>query len=429
MNSAIANDAKAAKIFIASGADVGQKNIAGATALHLASRNNSYETAKILIENGANVNERDFEGWTPLMRASLAGNQKIMNLLIENGAKIWSQNNYGETPLMHTAMADCYECGKLILENTSEQGLSNYIINNQIRQSLQIVNRRYNEPFIKLLSSNINNNSLRHFTITKSDDEDTNDTIISKNDTNDEAEIGSITQLVYIFTGKTISGEKIQEIGKNTHDSLVKEQEKNKSKKEEFENNHRYKLNSIVSEPITKEEKQKVKQIFTFKGEEKFDSENKVGNEFIDNNNVFENKKEENKHTGKYKLNSTLSKPVIEKNTQLDFNNANNKNIKFKLKNNEDTLDNREIEIQEVNNKNIYKFNSKSQEIVEKPIEDLRNKKQRTYTIQNSDNQKFSFNSSINDKKKNMKLINNNDKLNPDYIEYSLQNDDKPLNK
>ena len=145
MNSAIANDAKAAKIFIASGADVRQKNIAGATALHLAARNNSFETAQVLIENGARVNERDFEGWTPLMRASLAGNQKVMKLLIEHGAEIWSQNNYGETPLMHTAMADCHECGKLILENTDRQRSDSSLINNQIKQSLQIVNKKTNK--------------------------------------------------------------------------------------------------------------------------------------------------------------------------------------------------------------------------------------------------------------------------------------------
>ncbi len=518
MNSAIANDAKAAKIFIASGADVRQKNIAGATALHLAARNNSFETAQVLIENGARVNERDFEGWTPLMRASLAGNQKVMKLLIEHGAEIWSQNNYGETPLMHTAMADCYECGKLILENTDRQRSDSSLINNQIKQSLQIVNKRYNEPFIVLLNNNIGNNSLRLLTIGDSTYDNINKTI-NKSNTIDEMDAGNITQLVYIFTGKTISKEKMQEIGKSAYNTSMKEQKKNKNKKEisnkpiildldsegssepakpkadantireedkkskqeprtentekeEPKNNSRYKLVPTLSKPVIEEEKivekkentrinkiekaketnkiievvedkKEIKPAFTFKGEEKSIDEIKLEKESIKQNETPVKNKieknvivEENESTGKYRLDPTLSKPVIEEDIKPKSEIVDSKkNIKFKLKNNENTLNNREVEIQETNNKNKYKFNLNSQKVIEKPMEGSKNiklsndKNKKVYRIKSADKQSFSFNSSMEDKKKSMKLINNNDKLNPGYVEYSLQSDEKLLNK
>lgn len=513
MNSAIANDAKAAKIFIASGANVRQKNIAGATALHLAARNNSFETAQVLIENGAKVNERDFEGWTPLMRASLAGNQKIIKLLIENDAEIWSQNNYGETPLMHTAMADCYECGKLILDSSDRRRSDSSLINNQIKQSLQIVNKRYNEPFIALLNGNIGNSSSQPLTIGDSAYDNVNKSM-NKNDINDEMEVGNITQLVYIFTGKTISKEKMQEIGKSEYNTSIKEQKKNKNKKEinnapivvdldseivepkannniskekdkklkqepkienikkeESENTSKYKLNPTLSKPVIEEEKvvekkenikidkvektketnkiievvedkKEIKPAFTFKGNKKSIEEIKLEKKFVKPNEApIKNKIEKNviveesEGESKYKLNPNLSKPVIEEETKKQKIVEDKTNTKFKLKNKENTLNHREVEIKEVANKNNYKFDSKSQSVIEKPINGSNNikpskgKNKKDYKIKSADKQSFSFNSSMEDKKKGMKLINNNDKLNPDYTEYSLQSDEKPLNK
>lgn len=215
MNSAIANDAKAAEIFIASGASVNQKNIAGATPLHLAARNNSYETAEILLNNGANVNEKDIDGWTPLMRASLAGNPKMMALLIKYGANLWDQNTHGETPLLHSAMADCYECGKLILDNTNKK---DYLTNTQMGRSLQIVNKRYNEPFINLLKDKMNSGTV--LTLNTKNEIDSAKTVQQAKTINDNADSGDITQIVYIFTGRKISKSEMEKIGQNNYRQL-----------------------------------------------------------------------------------------------------------------------------------------------------------------------------------------------------------------
>ena len=240
MNSAIANDVKATEIFIASGANVNQKNIAGVSPLLLASRNNSYEVAEVLLKSGANVNEKDNEGWTPLMRASLSGNKKMMELLIKNGANIWGTNSYGETALLHTAMADCYECGKLILENTHNK---NYLINTQIGKSLQIVNKRYNEPFINMLKEEMN--------VKKS---------LTSNNSKKTGNQEQKSDSTYIFTGE-IANNKDKVVEKPIQTKQVKEQKplQNNKPKEIKEkkalNNKKYSLSSPKNEIV--EEKPK----------------------------------------------------------------------------------------------------------------------------------------------------------------------------
>lgn len=280
MNSAIANDAKATQIFIASGADVNQKNIAGVTALHLAARNNSYESAKVLIDNGAKINERDAEGWTPLMRASLAGNKKMMQLLIENGANLWTQNSDGETALLHTAMADCYECGKLIID---ESNTNSPLFRIQSRKALQIVNKRYNEPFIKALTENYNGN--QEFKII-------NTSRIKSGNLNEAKEDDNITHLVYIFTGKTISNEELGKISKNTYDISQKTQ----FKLEKSESNSSNRM--AIPEP-SNIEPTTTRKLFL------------INNEQPEFRQKLYNTTDNNSGT-KYKLGQTTAKPVID---------------------------------------------------------------------------------------------------------------------
>ena len=150
MNSAIINDYKAAEIFINTGANVNDRNIANVTPLHLASRNAAHETAQILLRYGAIVDPKDNENWTPLMRASLAGDLEMIKILMGYGANAWNQNNYGDTPVVHAAMADCYECVKYILENAGENPYPT-MLNTQLQKALDIANKRYNEAMIRLL--------------------------------------------------------------------------------------------------------------------------------------------------------------------------------------------------------------------------------------------------------------------------------------
>ena len=98
---------------------INQKNLGGATALHIACRQSNTEAVKILLENGASVNIVDNEGWTPLMRASLAGNAKIVEMLIEKNAKADAFNSIGETALLHATNSRCLDCLNIIIEKAN----------------------------------------------------------------------------------------------------------------------------------------------------------------------------------------------------------------------------------------------------------------------------------------------------------------------
>ena len=159
MNSAIENNSKATEIFIKSGANVNQKNIAGVTALHLASRNNALESAKILLKYNADIDVKDDEGWTPLMRASLVGDEEMVKILVDAGAQKWLYNNAGDAAIVHSVMSDCLECAKILLEDANRNTTS---FKMQCYRSLRIANKKYNEELIQLLDceENINTEGL-----------------------------------------------------------------------------------------------------------------------------------------------------------------------------------------------------------------------------------------------------------------------------
>ena len=110
MSAVVDNDVDGVRFFLKSSDSINQKNMGGATALHIASRTQNAEIARILLENGADVNLVDAEGWTPLMRASLSKSAEIVSLLLLKGAKIETLNNFKDSAIVHAAMSDCNEC-------------------------------------------------------------------------------------------------------------------------------------------------------------------------------------------------------------------------------------------------------------------------------------------------------------------------------
>lgn len=111
MSAVANNDVEGVKFFSKAGRVlVNQKNLGGATVLHIACREKNFEIAKVLVENGADVNVTDNEGWTPLMRASLAGDVNIVNLLLSKNAQANNLNSIGESALIHAASSDCSDC-------------------------------------------------------------------------------------------------------------------------------------------------------------------------------------------------------------------------------------------------------------------------------------------------------------------------------
>ena len=94
MNSVASNDYQAIEFFIKiRPLDINKQNIGGATALHIAVRNNDKISTKLLIDSRANPNLKDIEGYTPAMRACFYGYGEIFDLLRNNSNIDFAQMN------------------------------------------------------------------------------------------------------------------------------------------------------------------------------------------------------------------------------------------------------------------------------------------------------------------------------------------------
>lgn len=117
MSAAAANDIDGVRFFSKGGASlINQRNIGGATALHIASREGNFDIAELLIANGADVNIADNEGWTPLMRASIAGAYDIAELLLSKNADASALNSLNESAIFHATYSDCDRCLRQMFE-------------------------------------------------------------------------------------------------------------------------------------------------------------------------------------------------------------------------------------------------------------------------------------------------------------------------
>ncbi|MBM3579757.1 MAG: hypothetical protein FJX34_03170 [Alphaproteobacteria bacterium] len=117
MSAVVSGDVDGVKFFSkAGGALINQKNVGGATALHLSCREGNADMVRILTDNGANVDVVDNEGWTPLMRAALAGNKASVVILLVKGARADIFNSVGESAIIHAVNADCSDCLSVMFE-------------------------------------------------------------------------------------------------------------------------------------------------------------------------------------------------------------------------------------------------------------------------------------------------------------------------
>ncbi len=153
MNATINDDVEATKFFAKSGASVvNQKNVGGATALHIAARRGNLEICKILVENGANVNITDNEGWTPLMRAAIAKNSELVKFLINNGADPKKMNLIGETVIINSASSGCSDCLEQILSSANFADNFNIdALKKQIEDALVVANNKNDLPTQSIL--------------------------------------------------------------------------------------------------------------------------------------------------------------------------------------------------------------------------------------------------------------------------------------
>ena len=155
MSAVSSNDIEGINFFIKGGTDIiNQVNIGGATALHIAARENNFEAAKILVENGADVNIADNEGWTPLMRAALANSPEIVTLLLDNKADANSLNSEGDSVIIQAANSDCTQCINVLFEKFNFAKLMDLkILQSQLNSAFVIARNRENQLSVDAISA------------------------------------------------------------------------------------------------------------------------------------------------------------------------------------------------------------------------------------------------------------------------------------
>ncbi|MGD8340406.1 MAG: ankyrin repeat domain-containing protein [Gammaproteobacteria bacterium] len=85
------------------GADVNERDVDGATALHWAAYADQLQATRILIDAGAEPGVRSRYGVTPLYLAVVNGNTQMIELLLESGADPFDTGPQGESMLMTAA--------------------------------------------------------------------------------------------------------------------------------------------------------------------------------------------------------------------------------------------------------------------------------------------------------------------------------------
>lgn len=147
MSAVTNNDIDGVRFFSKAGSVlINQKNLGGATALHIACRESNFEIAKILVESGADVNAADNEGWTPLMRASLSAEKNIVELLLSKEARANEVNSVNESAIIQATSSDCNECLKLMFEKYNFIKLMDTkVLKNQLNEAFVIAGSHDNQ--------------------------------------------------------------------------------------------------------------------------------------------------------------------------------------------------------------------------------------------------------------------------------------------
>jgi hypothetical protein len=151
MNAVYQNDHKSTGVFLKSGANVNETNLAGVTALHVGAKTNSVDAMKVLVEYKANLNAMDDENWTPLMRACLLGNREAAEFLIKSGANIWLRNKFGETALLHSVMSGKIGCLLVIKNNYKLSRYDTAFVVAEINKSLGLVYKKEDKEMESIL--------------------------------------------------------------------------------------------------------------------------------------------------------------------------------------------------------------------------------------------------------------------------------------
>ncbi|MFA6292053.1 MAG: ankyrin repeat domain-containing protein [Victivallales bacterium] len=117
----------AAKLMVASGANVNMKTTRDFTPLHIAAGADDVEFAELLISKGADVNAKIDNGDTPINFAICSsghnGSTKMVELLLKHGADI-NSNSKLESPLMGACKYSYYDIVKYLVEQGADINLT-----------------------------------------------------------------------------------------------------------------------------------------------------------------------------------------------------------------------------------------------------------------------------------------------------------------
>ncbi|KAF7269229.1 ankyrin repeat domain-containing protein 39 [Rhynchophorus ferrugineus] len=101
--------------------EVDQKDSAGYTALHYASRNGHLEICRYLIESGANIDGRTRSGQaTALHRACTAGKLDIVDFLLSHNADLNLKDADGRTALDRATVSNRQDICKILQQHLGD---------------------------------------------------------------------------------------------------------------------------------------------------------------------------------------------------------------------------------------------------------------------------------------------------------------------
>lgn len=153
MSAVATNDLEGVEFFSKAGRGVlDQKNIGGATALHIAARNQNLKIVQTLIKCGANVNISDNDGWTALMRAASVGNSQIVSELLISGADANKKNSVKETAIIHSANSSCSGCMESVLNYIDYKKVNKDYLDDQLEEAFIIANNKSDSETKKILN-------------------------------------------------------------------------------------------------------------------------------------------------------------------------------------------------------------------------------------------------------------------------------------
>lgn len=158
MSAVIDRDIDGVKFFVNTDKQsINQKNIGGATPLHLATRINNFEIAKILVENGADVNVFDNENMTPLMRASISGSDEIIKLLLQHKANASLLSSVKKSVIYYSTYSSCSNClNNLFDAYDFKENMKKSVLNEQLTNSYQVARNREDSVIQKILENYLN---------------------------------------------------------------------------------------------------------------------------------------------------------------------------------------------------------------------------------------------------------------------------------